>query len=87
MTNAAVAGVAAAPTGRTLKLAYKGGESEIMVGADAPIVTFEPADAEPFETRRDGFPHRAEAARRHPDRRPRHGRKGRRQAADVTRSA
>ena len=45
MTNAAVAGVAAAPTGRTLKLAYKGGESEIMVGADAPIVTFEPADA------------------------------------------
>jgi hypothetical protein len=45
MTNGAVAGVAAAPTGRTLKLAYKGGESEIMVGADAPIVTFEPADA------------------------------------------
>jgi hypothetical protein len=45
MTNAAVAGVAAAPTGRTLKLAYKGGESEIVVGPDAPIVTFQPADA------------------------------------------
>ena len=45
MTNAAVAGVAAAPTGRTLKLAYKGGESEIAVGPDAPIVTFQPADA------------------------------------------
>jgi hypothetical protein len=45
MTNAAVAGVAAAPTGRTLKLAYKGQESEIVVGPDAPIVTFQPADA------------------------------------------
>ena len=45
MTNAAVAGIAAAPTGRTLKLAYKGGESEIMVGPDAPVVTFQPADA------------------------------------------
>jgi hypothetical protein len=45
MTNAAVAGVAAAPAGRTLKLAYKGGESEIAVGPDAPIVTFQPADA------------------------------------------
>jgi hypothetical protein len=45
MTNAAVAGIAAAPTGRTLKLAYKGGESEIAVGPDAPIVTFQPADA------------------------------------------
>jgi hypothetical protein len=45
MTNAAVAGVAAAPTGRTLRLAYKGGESEIVVGPDAPIVTFQPAEA------------------------------------------
>jgi hypothetical protein len=45
MTNAAVAGIAAAPTGRTLKLAYKGQESEIVVGPDAPIVTFQPADA------------------------------------------
>ena len=45
MTNAAVTGVAAAPTGGTLRLAYKGGESEIMVGPDAPIVTFQSADA------------------------------------------
>ena len=45
MTNAAVAGVAAAPTGRTLKLAHKGQETEIVVGPDAPIVTFQPADA------------------------------------------
>jgi hypothetical protein len=45
MTNAAVTGVASAPTGETLKLTYKGGESEIMVRPDVPIVTFEPADA------------------------------------------
>jgi hypothetical protein len=45
MTNAAVAGIAAAPTGRTLKLTYKGQESEIMVGPDAPVVTFQAADA------------------------------------------
>ena len=45
MTNAAVAGVAAAPTGRTLKLAHKGQETEIVVGPEAPIVTFQPADA------------------------------------------
>ncbi|MGD9616379.1 MAG: hypothetical protein AB7H90_13875 [Alphaproteobacteria bacterium] len=44
MTNAAVAGIAAAPAGRTLKLRYKGGESEIAVGPDAPVVTFQPAD-------------------------------------------
>lgn len=45
MTNAAVAGVAAAPTGRTLKLAYKGEETEIVVPPETPIVTFQPADA------------------------------------------
>ena len=45
MTNAAVAGIAAAPTGRTLKLTYKGQESEITVGPDAPVVTYQPADA------------------------------------------
>jgi hypothetical protein len=44
MTNAAVAGLAVAPIGGTLKLAYKGGESEIVVRPDVPIVTFEPAD-------------------------------------------
>jgi len=45
MTNAAVAGIASAPTGRTLKLAHKGQETEIVVGPEAPIVTFQPADA------------------------------------------
>jgi hypothetical protein len=45
MTNAAVAGIAEVPTGRTLKLAYKGGETQIAVGPDAPIVTYQPGDA------------------------------------------
>ena len=45
MTNAAVVGIAAAPTGRTVKLAHKGQETEIVVGPDAPVVTFQPADA------------------------------------------
>ncbi|MGE0259455.1 MAG: hypothetical protein AB7T18_11950 [Alphaproteobacteria bacterium] len=45
MTNAAVTGVAAERAGRTLKLAYKGGESEIMIAPEAPIVTLQPADA------------------------------------------
>jgi hypothetical protein len=45
MTNAAVAGTAAAPAGRTLKLAHKGQETEIVVGPEAPVVTFQPADA------------------------------------------
>jgi hypothetical protein len=45
MTNAAVAGVSAAPPGRILTLTYKGQESEIMVGPDAPVVTFQAADA------------------------------------------
>ena len=45
MTNAAVAGIASAPTGRTLKLAHKGQETEIVVGPETPIVTFQPADA------------------------------------------
>src|SRR3954447_14421429 len=36
MANAAVAGIAAAPTDRTLKLAHKGQETEIVVGPEAP---------------------------------------------------
>ena len=44
MTNATVADVAAAPLGRTLKVAYKGGEKTIIVPPDAPVVTFRPAD-------------------------------------------
>jgi len=44
MTNATVADVVAAPTGRTLQLKYKDGERAIVVPADAPIVTFRPGD-------------------------------------------
>ena len=36
---------AAAPAGSTPKPVYQGGESEIAVGPEAPIVTFQPADA------------------------------------------
>jgi hypothetical protein len=45
MTNATVSGITAAPQGQTLKVTYKGGESEIIVAPDAPIVTFAPGDA------------------------------------------
>jgi hypothetical protein len=44
MTNATVADVAAAPTGRTLQLKYKDGEKTVVVPQDAPIVTFKPSD-------------------------------------------
>jgi len=45
MTNAAVSGIASAPAGQMLTLTYKGGQSEIVVGPEAAIVTFQPADA------------------------------------------
>ena len=45
MTNATVAGIAAGPGGQVLKLSYKGGESEVLVGPNVPIVTFGPGDA------------------------------------------
>jgi hypothetical protein len=45
MTNATVTGIAAATQGQALKVAYKGGESEIIVASDVPIVTFGPGDA------------------------------------------
>ena len=44
MTNATVADLAEAPTGRTLRLKYKDGEKTIVVPADAPVVTFRPGD-------------------------------------------
>jgi hypothetical protein len=40
MTNATVTGIARAPQGQDLKVAYKGGESEIVVGPDTPIFTY-----------------------------------------------
>ena len=45
MTNATVAGVASAAQGQVLKVAYKGGESEIIVPSGIPIVTFVPGDS------------------------------------------
>jgi hypothetical protein len=44
MTNAAVAGIAAAPQGQTLRVTYKGQEAEIIVAPDVPVVAFVPAD-------------------------------------------
>lgn len=44
MTNATVGDVASTPQGRTLKLRYKGGEQTVTVAANAPVVTFKPAD-------------------------------------------
>ena len=45
MTNATVSGVTGAPQGQTLKVTYKGGESEIVVAPNTPIVAFAPGDA------------------------------------------
>jgi hypothetical protein len=44
MTNATVAGVAAAPEGRRLQVRYKDGEKTIIVPPGAAIVSFRPAD-------------------------------------------
>jgi len=44
MTNAAVAGIAAAPQGQVLKVTYKGQEAEITVPPDVPVVAFVPGD-------------------------------------------
>ena len=45
MTNATVTGIAGAPQGQTLKVSYKGGESEIVVGPDTPVFTYDSGDA------------------------------------------
>jgi hypothetical protein len=42
MTNATVAGVSAAPEGRRLRVAYKGGEQTIVVPPDAPVFSLKP---------------------------------------------
>jgi hypothetical protein len=44
MTNATVAGVAAAPQGQVLRVTYKGQEAEISVPPDVPVVAFVPGD-------------------------------------------
>lgn len=45
MTNATVGSITSAPKGGTMKVTYKGSESEIEVPADIPIVTYVPGDA------------------------------------------
>ena len=45
MTNATVSGVTGAPQGQTLKVTYKGNESEIVVGTDTPIFGYGSGDA------------------------------------------
>jgi hypothetical protein len=44
MTNATVTGVTGAPQGQTLKVTYKGGESELVVGPDTPIFSYGSGD-------------------------------------------
>jgi hypothetical protein len=45
MTNATVTGIAGAPQGQTLKVSYKGGESEVVVGPDTPVFGYGTGDA------------------------------------------
>jgi hypothetical protein len=45
MTNATVAGITGAPQGQTLKVTYKDGESEIVVGPDTPVFGYGFGDA------------------------------------------
>jgi hypothetical protein len=44
MTNATVSGITGAPQGQTLKVTYKGGESELIVGPDTPIFGYGSGD-------------------------------------------
>ena len=44
MTNATVAGIAGAGTGQTLKVNYKGSESEYVVDADCPVFGYTQGD-------------------------------------------
>jgi hypothetical protein len=44
MTNATVTGVTGAPQGQTLKVTYKDGESELVVGPDTPIFGYGSGD-------------------------------------------
>ena len=44
MTNAAVAGITAAPQGQVLRVTYKGQEAEITVPPDIPVVASVPGD-------------------------------------------
>src|SRR5216684_3871687 len=45
MTNATVSGIAAAPKGQTLKVTYKGTESEYIVDPECPVFGYAQGDA------------------------------------------
>ena len=45
MTNATVAGIASATGGQTLKVNFKGNESEYVVGPETPVFGYGPGDA------------------------------------------
>jgi hypothetical protein len=45
MTNATVSGITGAPQGQTMKVTYKGGESEIVVDAETPVFGYGAGDA------------------------------------------
>ena len=61
MTNATVSGIASAPQGQDLKVTYKGGASEIVVGPNTPIFGY--LEHEPAKTRGGGIHRRREEAR------------------------
>lgn len=44
MTNAFVTGIAAAPQGGVMKVTFKGGEAEVLVPSDVPVVAYGPGD-------------------------------------------
>ena len=45
MTNATVTGLAAAPQGGIMKVSFKGGEAEVIVPPDVPVVAYGAGDA------------------------------------------
>lgn len=83
MTNATVSGVSAAPQGHMLKVTYKGGEAEVIVAPDTPIV-LRPGRRQFVEARRGNLRHRTAEARRQLDGGARYRRKRRRQTTDVS---
>ena len=84
MSNATVGTVSQTADGGVIHVAYQGGESELTVGPDVPILAVRPRRSKPPKARRHNPDVRAEKARRQPRYRPRHRRKGRRQTPDVT---
>jgi hypothetical protein len=71
MTNATVGTITQAPSGQVLHVTFKGGESELIVRPECPVLGNADGDTSLEETRR------------HRDLRPALCRKGRHQAADV----